>query len=146
MQTDYPAEEEQIRLGKSYFSMVDAGAGDLLDMFTEDVQAYFPKMGTTRGKAELVQLVQRLTRVVPRFTHDPARMVFTHQGSRLVVEGTETGVFADGTPWPAGANSEGRYCNVFEFRGPLIRRLHIHVDPDFAGRYDNLFPGKGDIR
>ncbi|HWA57890.1 MAG TPA: nuclear transport factor 2 family protein [Gemmatimonadales bacterium] len=117
------------------------GDGDLLDLFTEDVQAYFPKIGTTRGKAELVQLVQRLSRAVPRFAHDPTLMVFTREGSRLVVEGTESGVFADGTPWPAGARSEGRYCNVFDFQGPLIRRLHIYVDPDFAGRFDDLFPG-----
>jgi ketosteroid isomerase-like protein len=141
MNPDYPDEHEQIRLAKTYFSKVDAGDGDLLGLFTEDVQAYFPKIGTTRGKAELVQLVQRLTRVVPRFAHDPALMVFTREGSRLVVEGTETGVFADGTPWPVGAGSEGRYCNVFDFEGPLIRRLFIYVDPDFAGRYDNLFPG-----
>lgn len=140
MNEKYPAAHEQIRLAKTYFRKVDAGDKDLLDMFTEDVQAYFPKIGTTRGKTELVQLVQRLTSVVPRFAHDATQMVFTREGGRLIVEGIETGVFADGTPWPAGARSEGRFCNVFDFEGPLIRRLHIYVDPDFAGQYDNLFP------
>jgi ketosteroid isomerase-like protein len=139
MDTDHPAADEQIRLARAYFASVDAGDPELLSMFTEDVQAYFPKIGTTHGKPGLMKLVQALTRAVPRFEHDPTRMVFTQDGNRLVVEGSEQGVFADGTPWPAGARSEGRYCNVFEFRGPLIRRLHIHVDPDFAGRFDTLF-------
>ncbi|MEO8335490.1 MAG: nuclear transport factor 2 family protein [bacterium] len=141
MNTDHPSADEQIRLAKVYFARVDAGDPELLNMFTEDVQAYFPKIGTTHGKADLATLVQTLTSVVTSFVHDQRQMVFTQQGSRLAVEGTEQGVLADGTPWPAGGRSEGRYCNVFEFRGPLIRRLHIHADPDFAGRYDNTFTG-----
>lgn len=138
MTSDSATADEQIRIAKAYFAKVDAGDTTLLEMFTKDVQAYFPKIGTTHGRSELVTLVQTLTSVVPRFAHDPRRMVFTQQGSRLVVEGIETGEFADGTAWPAGAKSEGRYCNVFEFDGNLIQRLHIHVDPDFAGRYDDL--------
>jgi len=66
---------------------------------------------------------------------DDGTMVFTQAGDRIVVEGTEAGILADGTPWPAGARSEGRYCNVFEFRGQLISHLHIYTDLDFAGRH-----------
>jgi ketosteroid isomerase-like protein len=141
MNTDHPPADEQVRLAKAYFARVDAGDPGLLGMFTEDVQACFPKIGTIHGTTGLVKLVQALTSVVPRFAHDQSRTVCTQEGNRLVVEGTEQGAFADGTPWPAGARSEGRYCNVFEFRGPLIRRLHIHVDPDFAGQFDDTFPG-----
>ncbi|MBC7841708.1 MAG: nuclear transport factor 2 family protein [Gemmatimonadaceae bacterium] len=139
MSSDQTTVDQQIRLAKAYFAKVDAGDETLLDMFTEDVQAYFPKIGTTRGKADLVHLVQTLTSVVGRFEHDPSRMVFTHQGTRLVVEGFEAGQYADGTPFPAGAKSEGRYCNVFEFTGTLINRLHIHADPDLAGQFDGRF-------
>lgn len=125
-----------IAIAKSYFAKVDAGDPMLLEMFTDDVQAYFPKIGTTHGKIALAKLVQTLTTTVRSFVHDERVMLFTHAGDRLVVEGTETGVLADGTPWPAGARSEGRFCNVFEFRGSLISRLHIYADPDFAGRYE----------
>ncbi|MBV9879802.1 MAG: nuclear transport factor 2 family protein [Gemmatirosa sp.] len=138
--TDDTTEDLRVRLAKTYFAMVDAGDPALLALFTDDVQAYFPKIGTTHGKAALTRLVQALTGAVRRFEHDPGAMIFTQAGDRLVVEGTERGVLADGTPWPAGARSEGRYCNVFEFRGPLISRLHIYADPDFAGRHD-VFPG-----
>jgi hypothetical protein len=27
----------------------------------------------------------------------------------------------------------GHFCNVFEFRGDLISRVHIYLDPDYAG-------------
>lgn len=139
MSSEHVADDERIRLAKAYFAKVDAGDGALLDMFTDDAQAYFPKIGTTRGKAALVNLVQTLTSVVRRFVHDPRHMVFTLQGTRLVVEGVEAGELADGTPFPAGAKSAGRFCNVFEFEGPLIRRLHIYADPDFAGQFDGPF-------
>lgn len=141
MRTEHAGADEQIRLAKAYFVKVDAGDSTLLEMFTDDVQAYFPKIGTIHGKASLVKLVQTLTSIVPRFEHDPDRMVFTQQDNRLVVEGQEAGLFADGTRWPAEARSEGRYCNVFEFQGSQIQRLHIHVDPDYAGHFDNLFLG-----
>ena len=136
---DDAAHDERIWLAKTYFAKVDAGDGALLDMFTEDAQAYFPKIGSTHGKAQLVHLVQTLTSVVRQFVHDPSHMVFTVQGTRLVVEGVETGEFSDGTPFPAGAKSEGRFCNVFEFEGQLISRLHIYADPDFAGQFDGRF-------
>jgi ketosteroid isomerase-like protein len=139
MHADHPSAEAQVRLAQAYFAGVAAGDPALLDMFTDDVQAYFPKIGTTHGKAALARLVQTLTAAVRRFVHDERAMIFTQAGDRLVVEGTEAGVLADGTPWPAGARSEGRYCNVFEFRGPLISRLHVYADPDLAGRYD-VFP------
>jgi hypothetical protein len=28
---------------------------------------------------------------------------------------------------------------VFEFRGPLIARMHIYLDPDYTGRDENRF-------
>lgn len=60
-------------------------------------------------------------------------------GSRVVVEGVEEGELAGGIPFPGQARSGGRMCNVFEFEGNLIKRLHIYADPDFAGQYQALF-------
>ncbi|MBD0256596.1 MAG: nuclear transport factor 2 family protein [Cytophagales bacterium] len=136
----FPTPADQIRLAREYFAKVDAGDPSVLDMFTENVQVYFPKIGTASGKVRAVQLVQVLTRAVPRFAHDTASMIFTQSSNRLVVEGTESGVLADGTPFPDDARSEGRFCNVFEFCGKCISRLHIYTDPDFRGRYFDLYP------
>ncbi|WP_017748448.1 hypothetical protein [Scytonema hofmannii] len=37
-----------------------------------------------------------------------------------------------GVALPDGIVSQGLFCNVFEFDGVLIRRMHIYVDPDFT--------------
>jgi hypothetical protein len=51
MDSDPTPADEQIRLAREYFARVDAGDPGLLAMFTDDAQAYFPKLGTARSKA-----------------------------------------------------------------------------------------------
>ncbi|WP_294563243.1 nuclear transport factor 2 family protein [uncultured Arthrobacter sp.] len=140
---DGASPDELLRLAKEYFRKVDAGDPSLLDLFTEDARAYYPQFGTTHGKEELVRLVQALTTAVSRFNHDERSMVVTQSGNRVVVEGVETGTLSDGTPFPGESRSGGRMCNVFEFRGTLISRLHIYADPDLAGRHSDMFPLAG---
>ena len=70
-------------------------------------------------------------------------------GESVVVEGFEQGVTAEGVAWPIPGRSDGRFCNVFEFRDGLIRRLHIYVDPDFLGAHNEQYlwglPIAGDV-
>ena len=136
---DYPTSDEQMSIVKDYFKKVGAGDPTLLDLFTDDAQAFFPKRGVINGKGEFVTFVQALGAAVSRFFHDPELMVFTQGGNRTVVEGIEVGELADGTPFPGDAKSAGRFCNVFEFRGSLISRMHIYADPDLAGKHNDLF-------
>lgn len=136
---DYPSSDEQVNLAKQYFRKVDAGDPSLLDMFADDAQAYFPRFGIARGKTEFISLVQGLNAAVSRFIHDENLMIFTQAGNRVVVEGIETGALTDGTPFPGDAGSGGHFCNVFEFRGSLISRLHIYADPNFTGKHPDLF-------
>ena len=137
----YPTPDEQIRIIKDYFRRVDTGDTSLLDLFTEDAQAYFPKFGVVNGKAQFAALVGGLTTAVARYNHDEKHLVFTNGTNRTAVEGLEDGELADGTPFPGKALSGGRFCNVFEFRGSLISRLHVYADPDLAGQYDEMFAG-----
>jgi hypothetical protein len=37
-----------------------------------------------------------------------------------------------GKSWAAGETPDGRFCNVFEFKGDLISRVHIYLDPDYV--------------
>lgn len=134
----YCSADEQIKLAIEYFRNVDACHARLPRMFTDDVQVYFPKFGTAYGKAEFMRLIEAVSASVFRFFHEEKSMIFTQAGHRLVVEGLESGSLVDGTPFPANSRSEGRYCNVFEFRGALISRLHIYADPDLAGQHDTL--------
>ncbi|MBJ2121655.1 hypothetical protein I6N91_11770 [Arthrobacter sp. MSA 4-2] len=130
---------DQIALAKEYFRKVDSGDPNLLDMFTDDTEIFFPKFGIARGKAEIVPFLVGLGSAVTSFDHPEARMTFTSSDNRVVVEGAESGMLASGVPFPGDARSSGLFCNVFEFRGRLISRLHIYADPDLAGQQPALF-------
>ena len=127
------AEAGAIELAKEYFRRVDAGRGDLLDLFTEDVQIYFPKFGVGRGKAAVVELATGLQKLLTEAHHDFADYLFLPHGRALAVEGTTRGRTPSGKAWSAGETPGGRFCNVFEFRGDLISRVHIYLDPDYGG-------------
>ncbi len=131
--------EEKIALDNEYFRKVDSGDPNLLDMFTDDTVIFFPKFGFAHGKAEIVPFLVGLGAAVTSFDHPQARMTFTSSDNRVVVEGAESGMLASGVPFPGDARSSGLFCNVFEFRGKLISRLHVYADPDLAGQQPALF-------
>ncbi|ATB45415.1 nuclear transport factor 2 family protein [Corallococcus macrosporus] len=117
---------------RSYFRKVDEKDPTLSDLFTDDVRFFFPKFGPAQGKAALARFSERFGREVASLVHDLDGLVFTVDGDRIAVEGQERGVTRGGVSWPDGEISQGRFCTVFEFDGPLIRRIHIYVDPDFT--------------
>ncbi len=126
--------ERRLEIIRTYFLKVDEQAPSILDLFTADVQIFFPKFGVARGKAALGRFSRRIAREVAQFKHDIDGLLFTIGGDRIVVEGQELGVTPEGISWPDGVISQGRFCNVFEFQDFLISRLHIYVDPDFTNQ------------
>jgi hypothetical protein len=44
-------EQAMLEAVRQYFVRADSGRSDVLDLFTDDVQIYFPKFGLARGKA-----------------------------------------------------------------------------------------------
>ena len=125
--------EARIERIRDYFRRVDERDPSLMDLFTEDVRFFFPKFGSGRGKAALVQFGKRIGAYLGRLEHDIDGLTFTVDGDRIAVEGNERGVTHAGQTWPDGVISEGRFCNVFEFENQLISRASIYVDPDFIG-------------
>ncbi|RMX04220.1 hypothetical protein D8I35_15605 [Corticibacter populi] len=122
----------RIQAIRDYFRKVDAKDASLLDLFTEDVAFFFPKFGVAHGKATLARFAQRIAEEAAQLSHDIEGFVFTVDDDRIAVEGREWGVTASGRAWPDGEISQGRFCNVFEFEGELIKRAFIYVDPDFT--------------
>jgi ketosteroid isomerase-like protein len=118
----------------AYFRKADARDPTVVDLFTEDVELFFPKLGRVRGKDGFARFAGTLAAEMARLEHDVEGFRVVQSGSIVVVEGTERGETRDGTAWPDGVVSEGRFCNVFEFDGTLIRRLYVYVDPDFTSR------------
>lgn len=117
---------------RTYFRKVDAGDPTVLDLFSEDLQMYFPKFGLAHGKRALVTFADRMGANLASIGHDIDGLTFHVSGNTIVVEGREWGTTRDGRAWPDGAISQGLFSSVFEFDGPLIRRMHIYVDPDFT--------------
>jgi hypothetical protein len=128
------ADGAQIAAAIAYFRKADARDPSVLELFTDDVELFFPKLGRVRGKEGFLRFAATLAAEMMRLDHDVAGFRIVQSGNTVVIEGTERGVTRDGTAWPDGVVSEGRFCNVFEFDGALIRRLYVYVDPDFTSR------------
>ncbi|WNG30925.1 nuclear transport factor 2 family protein [Cystobacter fuscus] len=129
---EQPDSSSRLRAVQEYFRKVDRREPGVLELFTDDVQLFFPKFGVSRGKAELARFSRLLTGYLESLEHDIEGFRYVVSGDSVVVEGTERGVTRGGVHWPDNDISQGRFCNVFEFEGPLIRRVHIYVDPDFT--------------
>jgi ketosteroid isomerase-like protein len=133
------SESEQIATIRTYFAKLNAGDMSLLDLFTEDVELYFPKFGIGRGKDQLLSAFGGLMQSLQRITHDLSSLAFIEEGPRVAVEGCTSGVTSDGTAWVCRETPGGRFCSVFTFADGRIARMHIHLDPDYAGKDADRF-------
>lgn len=139
LKTDYEhdstsLQEKQRKDAKAYFRKVDAREFDsgYYNLFTEDVELYFPKFGYSKGKEGIKQFGVAMSDFLQGLTHDIENFNYVVSNNTVVVEGTEKGVTIDGKSWPDNVTAFGKFCNVFEFEGDLIKRIHIYVDPDVA--------------
>jgi S-formylglutathione hydrolase FrmB len=117
-----------------YFEKIDASEFDetYYDLFSEDVELYFPKFGFAHGTSGLKLFSKTMSRHLKSLDHDIENFNIIQSGRTVIVEGTETGETTNGVKWPDNNVSHGKFCNVFEFEGELIKRVHIYVDPDYA--------------
>ena len=127
---------ERVAIVRDYFRKVDANDPALIDLYTEDVELYFPKFGFGHGKQDMAEFARRLGSGLGSLAHDIDGLDIMVAGDRIVVEGREWGTTADGDSWPDGKVSTGRFCNVFTFRGSLISAVHIYTDPDFTSSHE----------
>ncbi|OLT45937.1 hypothetical protein BJF85_18380 [Saccharomonospora sp. CUA-673] len=128
-------DDERIEIVRDYFRKIDGGDPSVMDLYTEDVELYFPKFGYGTGKADMAEFARRLGQELGSLEHDIDGLEIIVAGDRIVVEGREWGTTADGRSWPDGIISTGRFCNVFTFRDTLISSVHIYVDPDFTSSH-----------
>jgi len=116
-----------------YFVRIDASRPDLFDLFTADFQFYFPKFGVGRGRAEFEILAGGLVGTFRSFAHDLDSFRYIEEKHFVAVEGRTHGTTSGGTEWCGGETAGGRFSSIFEFRDGLIARMHIYLDPDYAG-------------
>src|SRR5882672_5186956 len=84
---------------REYYERGDAWGSDLLELFTEDFEFYFPKFGVGRGKHAFGEFAAGLLGTLKSIQHFRDRLVITVCGDQVFVEGTTHGVTVDGTAW-----------------------------------------------
>ncbi|MGV9703205.1 nuclear transport factor 2 family protein [Streptomyces sp. NPDC003483] len=118
-----------------YFRLVDSADPAILDLFTDDAQMFFPKFGIATGKDQIAAFAQGFASQIASIQHDIPGFNIISSGNYVVTEGSVHGTTTSGVAFPDGTSSYGLFCNVFEFEGKRIKRLHIYEDPDFAGTH-----------
>ncbi|NMV42735.1 nuclear transport factor 2 family protein, partial [Vibrio parahaemolyticus] len=118
--------DDLVGLVVKYFEKIDAGDPSYLDLFSEDVDFFFPKFGQAKGKSALVEFGNRIGSSLISIWHDIDGFQITTAGNKVIVEGQEGGVMSDGTSWPDNKVSTGRFCSVFEFEGKMISRMFVY--------------------
>src|SRR6266404_635402 len=116
---------DPLAVAREYFRLLDAGAPELADLFSDDAVIYFPKYGFGPARQTLQETGEKLGGVIASIAHDLDASLFLQDGNRVVVEGVSRGVLLNGSSWAPGDTPTGRFCNVFEFRDGKIARLAV---------------------
>jgi hypothetical protein len=83
------------RNGHLYFRKVDARDSTVLDLFTDDVQIFFPKFGLAHSKAALVKLSEIMTNHLESIEHDIEAFNYIVSGDRVVATARKPEVLQD---------------------------------------------------
>lgn len=130
--------EQRKVVALEYFKRFDNG-GDVLELFADDAEVFFPKWGIAKGHKQIGELFGWVGQLIKEIDHSPQYLNFIIDDDMVVVEGGSSGIAADGTPWQAGQGAGGRWTDVFEIRDFKIHRCFVYLDPDYAnadiGRY-----------
>src|SRR5439155_1547991 len=81
-----------------YLKRLDRGE-NFFDLFADDAQVCFPKWGVANGRAQIEKLFAEFASILSSIRHDYAYFNYIIQGDHVVVEGTSSGVTADGIEW-----------------------------------------------
>lgn len=130
--------QDKIAIAREYFIRADQGRPEILDLFDEEAEIYFPKFGFGNGRESLFEMVKGFEGILENIQHDYDTMIFIPSDNYLVVEGTSHGKMS-GKSWAGGKTPGGRFCNVFKFNGQRISSLHIYLDPDYASEDEARF-------
>jgi ketosteroid isomerase-like protein len=139
MQIQSMNDEQRKAIALAYFKRMDRG-DNVLDLFDEHAEVYFPKWGIARGREQIATLFGDLMGIIAEIAHDVTYANVVQQGDTVVVEAASRGKLKNGVSWRAGTSHAGRWCDVFEIRDFRIQRCFIYLDPDYAGADTERYP------
>src|SRR4029077_4103565 len=132
------SDQNKIAMAREYFMRADRGRPDILELFHEDAEVYFPKFGFGFGRNSFLEMVKGFEGALESIQHDYDRLTFIPSADYLVVEGTSQGRMS-GKSWAGGQTPGGRFCNIFKFRDDRISSLPCYLDPDYTGEDEARF-------
>lgn len=128
-------ENKNLATAQSYYEFINSGQFNtkaFFDLFTEDVELYYPKFGYGTGIDGIISFGQQVRKLVTELYFEMDKFTYIISEHYVIVEGAERGVTQNGIAFPDGIVSHGKFCTVFEFENNRIKRMHAYVDPDFG--------------
>lgn len=128
-------ENKNLATAQSYYEFINSGqfnTNAFFDLFTEDVELYYPKFGYATGIEGITSFGQQVRKLVTDLHFEMDKFTYIINEQYIIVEGAEKGVTQNGIEFPDGIVSHGKFCTVFEFANNRIKRMHSYVDPDLG--------------
>src|SRR6266436_3004596 len=117
-------DQEKIEIAHEYFMRADQGRADILELFHEDAEIYFPKFGLGFGRTSFLEMVKRFEGSLEYIQHDYDHLTFIPSADYLVVEGTSQGRMSDKS-WAGGKTPGGTFLQPLQVsRWPNIEPAH----------------------
>jgi hypothetical protein len=85
------SDQNKIKMAREYFMRADRGRPDILELFHEDAEVYFPKFGFGFGRNSFLEMVKGFEGALEYIQHDYDCLTFIPSADYLVVEGTSQG-------------------------------------------------------
>jgi len=118
-------DQEKIKIAREYLMRADQGRPDVLELFHEDAEIYFPKFGFGFGRNSFLEMVKGFEGVLESIQHDYDRLNFIPSTDYLIVEGTSQGRMS-GKSWGRRQNSWRAFLQRIQVsRWPNIESAHL---------------------
>ncbi|MBF0577055.1 nuclear transport factor 2 family protein [Dysgonomonas sp. GY617] len=116
---------ENIDIIKKYFKHVSTRNMDTINsLFAPDIEVYFPQSGVLKSINNLLKLNKSLIESIDKISYDYNNFVYTISGNRIIVEGIESGTYANSN----NSFVNKRFCSVFEIKNGLICRMYVYAN------------------
>ena len=88
---DSSQDDKRIQVTREYFRLADQGRREVLELFHDEAEIYFPKFGFGFGRQSLFEMIKGFDGVLEFIQHDYDKLTFIRAGDYVVVEGTSRG-------------------------------------------------------
>jgi hypothetical protein len=108
------SDRNRIKVVQDYFRLADQGSREILELFHEDAEIYFPKFGFGFGRQSFFELTKGFEGVLEFVRHDYDNLTIIPAGDYVFVEGTSRGKLS-GKTWTGGETPGGRFAMSSSF-------------------------------